>query len=359
MFRQKTALTDELKKKDVKLVTPELFFDCWERKRLLSKCQEVLPEFFVDVDALTDEELGKLEVVAISYCWIAQKHPDPGMYHLEIVYHLLRKFVVGTFDKTKFHRSDGSSFILNSNEVCGSGDGRRLGIFLDWSSVPQQARSVEDTAVFKRALSNINLWYAHSSTTTWMLTSLPPDVTRKGYEESGWTTFERHVASLISPSTQVLRIDVGVREKLCRGALQCDYYQLCLDTMDISHGAPVEPAAFTRDVRAKHFTNDADYYDVVVPRYKDTFLSVMEEATAIDYRGQSVSDGAFWDIMAAFQTYGHRELIEVIDFSFSELSVSLEEGVTSALGFNLRKLFLGGSSNLGGGLSNISKFQNL
>ena len=243
--------------------------------------------------------------------------------------------------------------------MCGSGDGRRLGIFLDWSSVPQQARSVEDTAVFKRALSNINLWYAHSSTTTWMLTSLPPDVTRRGYEESGWTTFERHVASLISPSTQVLRIDVGIREKLSRGALQCDYYQLCLDTMERSHGAPVEPAAFTRDVRAKHFTNGADYYDVVVPRYKETFLSVVEEATAIDYRGQSVSDGALWDIMAAFQTYGNRELIELIDFSFSELSVSLEELATSAHCFNLRKLFLEGCSNLGGGLSNISKLQHL
>jgi len=73
----------------------------------------------------------------------------------------------------------------------------------------------------------------------------------------------------------------------------------------------------------------------------------------------SVCDGAFWDIMAAFQTYGNRELIELIDFSFSELSVSLEELATSAHCFNLRKLFLEGCSNLGGGLSNISKLQHL
>ena len=82
----------------MKLVTPELFSDCWVRKRLLPKCQEVLPQFFVDVDALTDKELGTLEVVAISYCWIAKNHPDPQMYHLEDVYHMLKKFVVGTFD---------------------------------------------------------------------------------------------------------------------------------------------------------------------------------------------------------------------------------------------------------------------
>ena len=43
----------------------------------------------------------------------------------------------------------------------------------------------------------------------------------------GWTTFGRHAASLISPSTQVLRIDIDVREKLSRSALQCDYHQVC------------------------------------------------------------------------------------------------------------------------------------
>ena len=59
----------------MKLARPELFVDCWERQRILPKCQEVLPQFFVDVDALTDEELGTLEVVAISYCWIDKKHP--------------------------------------------------------------------------------------------------------------------------------------------------------------------------------------------------------------------------------------------------------------------------------------------
>ena len=169
----------------MKLVTPELFSDCWERKRLLPKCQEVLPQFFVDVDALTDEELGTMEVVAISYCWIDKKHPDPRMYHLEAVYHMLKKFVVGTFDATKWYTSNGNKYYVSGNEVHGSGDGRRLEIFLDWLSVPQEARSVEDTTVFKLALGKINLWYAHSSTTAWMLTSLPPDVTRKGYEESG------------------------------------------------------------------------------------------------------------------------------------------------------------------------------
>jgi len=54
----------------------------------------------------------------------------------------------------------------------------------------------------------------------------------------------------------------------------------------------VEPGAFTRDVIAKHFTNGADCCEVVVPRYKATFVAVMSEATSVDHRGQSVSGGA-------------------------------------------------------------------
>ena len=103
---------------------------------------------------------------------------------------------------------------------------------------------------------------------------------------------------------------MDVREQLSRGAFQCDYNQVCLGTLVRGHEAPVEPGEFTRDVTAKHFTNGADCHEVVVLRYKATFQAVMSEATSIDYRGRRVSGGAFWDIMAAFQTFCNRELRE-------------------------------------------------
>ena len=276
----------------MKLVTPGVFFDCWEQQKPLPKCQDVLPQFVVDINELTDEEPRTLEVLAISHCWVDKAHPDPLMYHLETLYHMLKKFIAGTYDKVRFYNSNGVKFVANGNEVHCGGDGRPVGIFLDWLSVPQETRSVRDKEVFKRALGNINLWYAHHLTTTWMLTSLPPDVTRAGYDASGWTTVEQHAASMISPSTQVLRIDMNVREKLSRGSFQCDYHQICWDTLVRGHAAAVEPGAFTRDVTAKHFTNGADCYEVVVPRYKATFVAVMSEATSVDHRGQSVSGGA-------------------------------------------------------------------
>eukprot|EP00966_Prymnesium_polylepis_P317988 7345520-Prymnesium_polylepis.1 len=44
----------------------------------------------------------------------------------------------------------------------------------------------------------MDLWYAHQGTTVYMLTKLPEGSKRKvGYEESGWTTYERCSAEQI------------------------------------------------------------------------------------------------------------------------------------------------------------------
>ena len=60
--------------------------------------------------------------------------------------------------------------------------------------------------------------------------------------------------------------------------------------------------------------------------------------------------------LATFLTFCNRELIETVDISFTKLSVPLEE---LAQGFNLSELLVEGTSDLSGGLSNTSQFQNL
>ena len=115
-IQAEASLIDELKKKDVKLVKPGVFFDCWEQQKLLPRCQDVLPQFVVDINALTDEEPRTLEVLAISHCWVDKAHPDPLMYHLETVYHTLKKFTAGTYDKVRFYNSNGVKFVANGTE---------------------------------------------------------------------------------------------------------------------------------------------------------------------------------------------------------------------------------------------------
>ena len=138
-----------------------------------------------------------------------------------------------------------------------------------------------------------------------MLTSVPSGVTRADYGNSFWTTFERQVAGLISPSAQLLEISSDVRDKLSAGGFQSDdYYQVSLITMDTLRGAPVNPKSFAVDARKMHFE------DVVMPNYEETFRVVMAEATKIDYRGLQVDNEKFRDIIAVFQQHSNVERTE-------------------------------------------------
>ena len=258
MFSQKQHLVDALRKKDIMFGVLEVFFDHWQQRTRLPRRQDVPPKYILDVDVLSDEQVQTLEVIAVSYCWVDASHPDPQCYHVQTLDCLLQKFVAGIFVEFKRYDYRGSSSLTTGDRVFGSSDGRPVGLFLDWMSVFQQPRSAEEDEVFKRALRSINLWYAHSSTTTWMLTSLPPGVMRANYGDSDWTTFERHVAGLISPAVQLLEIGADVRDELIAGGfMDDDYFQLSLRTIAKVRGAPVDPEAFARDVKAKHFTNGA------------------------------------------------------------------------------------------------------
>ena len=97
MFSQKQHLVDALRKKDIMLVLPEVFFDHWQQRTRLPRRQDVPPKYILDVDVLSDEQLQTLEVIAVSYCWVDASHPDPQCYHLQTLDCLLQKFVAGIF----------------------------------------------------------------------------------------------------------------------------------------------------------------------------------------------------------------------------------------------------------------------
>ena len=65
----------------------------------------------------------------------------------------------------------------------------------------QAKRTPAEKAAFKHALhETMDLWYAHQGTTVFLLTQHPRDrgsQREQGYEESGWTTYERCSAEQI------------------------------------------------------------------------------------------------------------------------------------------------------------------
>ena len=127
-------------------------------------------EFVVDVDLLSEDQLHKLAIIAVSYCWISQPHPDPALHHLRTLYHLCRCFIAGRASDRKdvqykvpnqnYKRTP--SGLQEDGWVLGCGDGRPAGIFLDWMSIPQDkpkgSRTPEDQEIFERALESINMW---------------------------------------------------------------------------------------------------------------------------------------------------------------------------------------------------------
>ena len=223
-YSSKDSLVEVVKRKAIQFIKPEYFIHLHENNLRMPKCQDVPREWVLDLD---DPNLDwkNLEIIAISYCWIHHDHPDPDGYHLASLYGLFKLFIAGSIDAAqgRYTLKEGESpssksFLKTSNWCLGSGDGRPVGVFFDWMSVPQDkpkgSRTPEDFEVFKEALSNINLWYAHGNTITWRLSCLPEGLERTGYDDSGWTYFEWNVAGFIADQSHLILIDEKSRAEL-------------------------------------------------------------------------------------------------------------------------------------------------
>ena len=135
------------RRRDVRLLRPQYVIEKAAKGEALPKCQDLPEEAFLDVVALSEAEVHTLSVVSVSYCWLTGDHPDPNCYHLQTLAAVLRRFVNGSFDTAadeyRIPSLGQSSIITRKNTLkergcCfGAGDGRPVGIFMDWCSVPQ------------------------------------------------------------------------------------------------------------------------------------------------------------------------------------------------------------------------------
>jgi len=123
------------------------------------------------------------EIVVISYTWLSREHPDPDGFHLKCFAPLLRHYAS--------HRR------LDLNDVP---------VFIDWCALPQSPRSPTEEIVFQRILSSIADWYASPNTQVWLLSAVPEGVAP--FEDRGWPTFERALATMIKVPESTL--DLGL-----------------------------------------------------------------------------------------------------------------------------------------------------
>ena len=129
----------------------------WEAAALLGK-PRAPPECPVQLNSLD------VPFVALSYCWATPGHPDP------------------TGEQAQHVRTATSLMLKNMCED--------IALFLDWCSLYQgPTRTDTEQESFKRALKDVNLWYAHCLTYVWLLTMVPKGV--KPYKKRGWPRFEK------------------------------------------------------------------------------------------------------------------------------------------------------------------------
>merc|ERR1740117_1405419 len=130
---------------------------------------------------------GTIGVLVISYPWLDADHPDKDGLQLRAISHVLKMF-----DK-------------EAKEEYGAGC--KVGVFLDYVSMPQRSRgsaeddrTPEELATFKRSLQAINLWYGHPKTHVLLVdTDLPAGekTNTQPYEGRGWCQMEFNASGLV------------------------------------------------------------------------------------------------------------------------------------------------------------------
>ncbi|CAK0829152.1 unnamed protein product [Prorocentrum cordatum] len=270
-----------------------------QRGTVLHRRQELPEEAFVSPDELRAvwEAGGRggldqvAPIVTISFCWDSREHPDPNGVQLSLVIDTLEE------ERHKYSRAEFWNFFKGFSE---------MGVFWDWPSLLQgdptkaeeakaaalrQGKSEKDAqeaadeakrtpaekAAFKHALEDtMDLWYAHQATTVLLLTQHPRErgsARECGYDQSGWTTYERCSAEQIK---KVFRLEARWNA-----------------VADLGHGAgakeagrrwPVGPDEFDRLIEDRSFTNGADR-EAVKALFRKMSRAQLGGVTMLEYTG--------------------------------------------------------------------------
>lgn len=239
---------------DVVLIRGDFVEHKWRSGSPLPRRQQLPARAAWDVDELfacvEDETQVPPVFLALSYGWITEEHPDPQGFHLQTFAPLLRHFAQ--------HHHVGVD---------------KVALFIDWCSLPQHPRSNSDLAVYRRAVHDVDLWYAHMHTNVWLLSQLPEQQAKRPFSVRGWPSFEQALAAMIKPVDAVL--DLGLLEPKVR----------CTEWVDVARQcrAPRRPLRvpehFAHDLKRRKFRASADR-QLVMEKYQEVFhrvVSVAEE----------------------------------------------------------------------------------
>lgn len=235
------------------------------------------------------ERLGNLDkktvaLVSISYCWRSPEHPDPDGEQLHLLAALVREFA-GPYGGPTWHGEVGHR---TQHEFCdlwqpveGADD---VAIFIDWCSLYQKPRTQEEEDSFAKALTDIEIWYAHRGTHVWMLTAVPEGVFTAGdkmtsdaeYQARGWPNFEHCVSTLIKDREMVF--DMGKLPPLWRRWLDV------VNSCKAARFPPKSPHYFETELRTKRFSYKNDCR-ILIEKYEKCYNRAICKAKELTFSG--------------------------------------------------------------------------
>jgi len=119
----------------------------------------------------------RIKIVALSYSWLTQDHPDPLGQHLDLLVRAIKQWMA--YFTVEFSWE--------------------LAFFIDWCSLYQEPRTLEEDESFNRALRSVHVWYMNPWTDVWCLSRIPgyfSGLRQTSYRKRGWPTFERAVSGM-------------------------------------------------------------------------------------------------------------------------------------------------------------------
>jgi len=195
--------------------------------------------------------LESVEVVVISYAWLAVSHPDESSHHLSIIAPLVKSF---------------QKYI-----------GKPVAVFIDFCCLYQPPRTEAEHRAFKRGLSSMNILYAHQDTHLWIQSRMPAEATRS-IHTSGWCCFEANVGALGKRHDMMLDLDLLT----CEPGLVREFRGQVIEICKTRRQPPLTPERFRAELTRRIFTNGADAA-VVARLYEETLAALMGTATSLHY----------------------------------------------------------------------------
>ena len=243
----------------------------YERRKLrLPRRQELEDAAFLtpeEVEQLEMNEKGalgheQLAIISVSHCWETAAHPDPRCVTLMAMADAIERAQTRP--------------VRLGDQICMRTLPREVGVFYDWTCLPQQPRSDEEGAAFKSALSRMQIWYAHAMTTTLMMTAPSGLPHVLPYESRGWPSFEQSVSMFNKRGVDPLYWPSLIDARRTR-------------TSNCARHAPPLPSGMRRRLDAKTFTNGADR-ELVISLYEATARRCILEAEVLSYAGSGWDD---------------------------------------------------------------------